>query len=379
MYNPFPIDIDRAKGVHIYDRAGNEYLDTFTGIGVMSFGHSYPPILRRFRDKLKRYAHVSNFFLDEDAPAVADMLVEHTGRDGRVFFTNSGAEASEAAIKAVKKTSVTGGRDRIVYFHEGFHGRTLGALSINGFRRYREPFEPLIPGAVELEFNDVDKFNHFMEHSGDRVIAVFLEPVQGSGGVVPIAARFAEAVEAARKKFGFWLVSDEIQAGLGRTGKFYSYQHFAMNPDIITVGKSLGGGLPLGACVFLDRAASIFAFGDHGSTFAPNPVALAGARYVLEKLPALMPSVVRNSALFAERLRAIASPRVKEIRGLGLMLGVLLDAEDPGLRDAALAKEKLLINVLANRLIRLLPALNATGEELSLMASKLSVLLGDVK
>ncbi|HNY10917.1 MAG TPA: aminotransferase class III-fold pyridoxal phosphate-dependent enzyme [Candidatus Wallbacteria bacterium] len=374
MYKPFPISIEKTSGIYVYSRDQKKYVDTFSGIGVMSFGHSYQPLISVMHEKMSLFMHVSNFFLDEDATRVADMLVGFTKKSGKVFFTNSGTEATEAALKAIKKAAAKD-KCRIIHFRDGFHGRTLGALSLNGFKKLREPFEPLFENTVELEFNNIACLESYMNENGDKVVALFLEPVQGSGGVVPMNIKFAAKIMEMREKYKFIVVSDEIQSGLGRTGEVYSYQNIKIDPDIILIGKSIGGGLPLGAAIFLGETANYLKFGEHGSTFAPNPVALAGARFVLENMPPLLPEVKKKGAYLAEKLRALNSPKIRVIRGMGLMIGVLLNHDDENLRDRAFSSEQLLINVLSNKLIRLLPPLNIEYAEIDMICEKLGKVL----
>ena len=373
MYDTFPVEIERARGVYVFDKEGQKYLDTFAGIGVMSLGHSDPGLLETLKAKMDRYMHVSNFFLDEDTLVVSQKLVNFTGKNGTVYFTNSGTEATEAALKAVKKRA-TAKRTKIVYFENSFHGRTLGSLSINGFKNLREPFEPLIPNTVELKFNDLSELDNFFESFGEETLAVFVEPILGSGGVVPITPEFAKAIEKYKKQYNFILVCDEIQAGLGRTGKIFSYQHYGLSPDIITVAKSLGGGLPLGATIFLENISQAFEKGEHGSTFAPNPVALAGARYVLEKVPALVEDVTKKGEYIIQSLSCKSLSKIKEIRGKGLMIGIELKESEPHLISNAL-DIGLLLNIVKGKVVRLLPALNISYTEIEEMINKLEVIL----
>jgi acetylornithine/N-succinyldiaminopimelate aminotransferase len=373
MYDTFPIEIEKSQGVYIIDKKGKKYLDTFAGIGVMSLGHSNPDLLETLKSKMDRYMHVSNFFLDEDTLAVSQQLVKFTEKHGSVYFTNSGTEATEAALKAIKKRA-TSTRNKIIYFENSFHGRTLGALSINGFKNLREPFEPLIPNTVELKFNDVNDLRNFFESFGEETLAVFVEPILGSGGVVPITLEFARAIEQYKEQYNFILVCDEIQSGLGRTGKIFAYQHYDLSPDIVTVAKSLGGGLPLGATIFLENISQAFEKGEHGSTFAPNPVALAGARYILENVPTLMDDVTKKGEYIIQGLSSKNLSKIKEIRGKGLMIGIELKESMPNLINEALNME-LLLNVVKGKVIRLLPALNIEYDEIEEMINKLEVLL----
>ena len=363
MYDHFNLRPQKAREVYVYSEDGKRYLDTFAGIGVLTFGHSYPELLRAVKNKMDKYMHISNYILDEDAEYVAKRLVEFTGKDGKVFFTNSGTESAEAALKAVKKCA-TKKRKKIIYFKNGFHGRTLGALSINGIERLRKPFGELLPSTVELSFNDVEEFNDYMDSHGEEVLAVFFEPIQGAGGIIPMDQEFSDVIKGNHERYKFILVSDEIQAGLGRTGKIYAYQHYGLDPDIIIVAKALGGGLPLGAAIFLKEAQNILKRGDHGSTFAPNPVSAAGARYVVDHIEKLLPSVREKGEYFVEEIKKINSNRVVDIRGKGLMIGIELDKSYTDLKQKAFERG-LLLNIISNyKVIRLLPALIITHEEI---------------
>lgn len=373
MYDAFPLKVEKAEGCYIYDQNGNKYLDTFAGIGVINFGHSNLELLEILKAKMNRYMHLSNFFLDEDATVVAEKLISFTGKSGTVYFTNSGTEATEAALKAVKKRA-TAKRNKIVYFENAFHGRTLGALSVNGFKNLREPFEPLIPNTIELKFNDIETLTQYFRTFGEETLAVFVEPILGSGGLIPITQEFAYAIESYKEKYNFILVCDEIQAGLGRTGKIFSYQHFNLNPNIITLAKSLGGGLPLGATLFLENISQAFEKGEHGSTFAPNPVALSGAKFVLTHIPDVLESVKEKGESIINWLQNKNFEKVKDIRGKGLMLGIELKEEDPHLKEKGL-EVGLLLNVLKNKIIRLLPPLTIKTEEIQEMLNKLELIL----
>jgi len=377
LYSPFPVEVDKARGIYIYSKDGKEYIDTFSGIGVLSFGHSYEPLVNKMKNKMDRYMHMSNYFKDEDLEVLSGKLVEYTGREGKVFFTNSGTEAIEAALKAVKKIS-TEKKNKIIYFSKAFHGRTLGALSLNGFKNLKEPFLPLLPHTVELNFNDIENFEDYMKKHGEEVVAVFFEPLQGSGGIVPVLPSFAEIIMKYRKIFKYITVIDEIQAGLGRTGHIYSYQNFDLEPDIITVGKALGGGLPLGAAIFLGETSDILKGSDHGSTFAPNPVALSGGRFLMEHVPQLLEEVSKKGFYFKELLCNLKSSKTKiiEVRGMGLMIGVVLDKPYPELKDKAFREENLLLNFVGNNsIIRLLPPLNIEYKEIEVIVSKLYEIL----
>jgi acetylornithine/N-succinyldiaminopimelate aminotransferase len=372
LYKEFDFKVDRALGVNIYDTQGNRYLDTFSGIGVLALGHSHEEVLKAQQLQMKRFEHISNFFIQDDAEEIAKILVTKTGRTGQVFFTNSGTEAVEAALKAVKKKSQESGRKKIMTFSNAFHGRTLGSLSLNGFERMRKPFEPLLDNVVRIPFNNREKFQEAIDKHINETVALFLEPIQGSGGVVKLDQAIADMIKNTLGKHDVLLVCDEIQAGLGRTGKFYAYQHLGIHPDIITLGKAIGGGLPLGATVFLNGTETIFQQGDHGSTFAPNPISIAGGKVVVKKISEIMDTIEEKGAYFVSNIKQ--TEKIQEIRQTGLMIGITLTEPDPKLRVKAQEKG-LLINVLNNRIIRLLPALNIEYSEMDEMIGILNELL----
>jgi acetylornithine/N-succinyldiaminopimelate aminotransferase len=372
LYKEFDFKVDRALGVNIYDTQGNRYLDTFSGIGVLALGHSHEEVLKAQQLQMKRFEHISNFFIQDDAEEIAKILVTKTGRTGQVFFTNSGTEAVEAALKAVKKKSQESGRKKIMTFSNAFHGRTLGSLSLNGFERMRKPFEPLLDNVVRIPFNNLEKFQEAIDKHINETVALFLEPIQGSGGVVKLDQTIADMIKNTLGKHDVLLVCDEIQAGLGRTGKFYAYQHLGIHPDIITLGKAIGGGLPLGATVFLNGTETIFQQGDHGSTFAPNPISIAGGKVVVKKISEIMDTIEEKGAYFVSNIKQ--TEKIQEIRQTGLMIGITLTEPDPKLRVKAQEKG-LLINVLNNRIIRLLPALNIEYSEMDEMIGILNELL----
>ena len=357
VYSPYDFVVDRAEGIKIFTDRG-VFLDTYAGIGVMALGHSNPEVIEAINSKVKRYMHMSNYFLDRDAVAVAELLAGMTGKSGEVFFTNSGTEATEAALKAIKKTR----KGKLVSFFGNFHGRTTGALSLTYNRKIREPFEPLLSNTVFLP-QDGKAFRDYLAEN--EVAGVFLECIQGNSGVIPVPLELARAVSELQKERGYLVVADEIQAGLGRTGRFFSYQYYGLEPDIIILGKAIGGGLPLGGVIY--SGFSPFEKGDHGSTFAPNPVALAAGRVVLSKLDeGFLESVLEKGNYFMERLSQLSW--AGEVRGKGLIIGV--STEEPvKIKDRAF-KNGVLLNVTSGG-IRFLPALNIEVREIDEIISRL--------
>jgi len=367
LYNSYDFTIEKAEGVYIYDKEGNKYFDTFSGIGVLALGHSHPKVVKEISSKLERYAHTSNYFLDEDTEKVAELI---TNEGEKVFFVNSGTEATELALKVIKK-KIEGGK--ILFFSNSFHGRSLGALSVNGFPGIRDQFKPLLPGTVEAEFNDVQSLKEAAADNPD-IKAVFFEPLQGSGGVQPASKEFIAELKNQIAANDWILACDEVQAGLYRTARRYSFEHFDLKPDLITVAKALGGGLPLGGVIMAGEMTEVLEPGDHGSTFAPNPLALRGAKVVLEELETMQDSITERGEYFLDKLKMIESEKIKEVRGIGLMLGIELEEEIPELRDKAQA-EGVLLNVVKGKVIRFLPALNITKYEIDELVKKLEKIL----
>lgn len=355
-YNRYPIQVSHAKGLKVWDKQGEEYIDTFMGIGVLLFGHNHDRVVSAMKEKLERYTHLSNFFLDEDAEIVAERLVKETGREGKIFFTNSGAESTECALKVVRKFKKKG---KIVSFVRNFHGRTLKALSVTGFDNIRKQFID-DPDVVFLPYN-VETVRDFFEREKE-IAAVFIEVVHGSGGLDVIPYEIVEIIKEYKQLRNYIIVADEVQSGLGRTGRFYAYQHFDIKPDIVTVAKGIGGGLPLGACVMLDEHANAFETGEHGSTFAPNPVALAGGRAILEMIDDKLLNYVADMGKEFEQVFSDL-PKVENIRGLGLMRGVVLKSNNIEVSD--FIREGLLVNILSSGVVRFLLPLNITFDELN--------------
>lgn len=357
IYNPYHITVEKAEGIRIYTDKG-VYIDTFAGIGVLNLGHSHPDVVNAVISKVRRFAHLSNYFLDPEAEEMAHTLLGFTGRKGCVYFANSGTEANEAALKAVKKCR----KGKIVSFEGNFHGRTLGALSVTYSEKLRNPFEPLLPDTVFLPL-DGKTFSRFA--CDNEIAGVFIECVQGNSGVLPVPEDLVHTVAKLRGERGYLIAADEVQAGLGRTGNYFSYQGYGLEPDIVTMGKGIGGGLPLGAAMFLDMVP--FGPGDHGSTFAPNPVALSAGMAFLGKLtPEFLEEIREKGNYLAKGLSKLGW--VTEVRQRGLMIGA-------GTADAETVKKKafdngVLLNI-AGGSIRFLPAFTITRDEIDEILDKI--------
>jgi acetylornithine/N-succinyldiaminopimelate aminotransferase len=362
-YRRPPLVFTRGRGCRLYDSRGREYLDFLAGIAVNALGYAHPRIVRVIRREAGRATHISNLFHNPYQAPLARRLTEWSGLD-RVFFSNSGSEAVEGALKLARayahtKTAGSGGpsKTRILAMENSFHGRTLGALSITHTPKYREPFEPLIPGVEFVRLNDVGDLEEKFDGS---VCAVVIEPIQGEGGIFPISEEFWKHARALATQYDAALIADEIQSGLGRTGRYFAYQRFGEDalPDIVTIAKPLAGGLPLGAFIANEKFAAAFSPGMHGSTFGGGPLACAAALEfltIVEENDLLENVRARGAELRGglERLRQRFG-FIREVRGEGLILGIDLSIEGAPFVQEAL-RRSMLINCTHEHILRLLP------------------------
>jgi len=370
-YKRWELEIVEGKGAKVIDANGTEYLDFVSGIAVCNLGHCHPAVVEAVQAQVQKLWHVSNLFENSLQEEVASLLVANS--DGqRVFFCNSGAEANEAAIKLARKYT---GKNKIITFHQSFHGRTFATMTATGQEKIHSGFGPLLPTFSYLPFNDAAALEQAMDH---EVAAVMLEAVQGEGGVTPAQAEFLQAAEKLCKQYGALLIIDEVQTGIGRTGKAFGYQHYGISPDIITVAKGLGNGIPVGALVGKEELADTFSAGTHGTTFGGNMIAMSAAKAVLENVmqPEFLESVTEKAAYFMELLQDVTTlPVVKEVRGKGLMIGIECNTEAaPFVTE--LQKKGLLVLVAGPNVVRLLPPLTITKEELETAASLIKEVLG---
>jgi acetylornithine aminotransferase len=376
-YGTPPIALDHGAGVRVWDVDGNSYLDFVGGIAVSSLGHAHPAIVAAVSEQVGRLAHTSNLAMHEPGVRLAERLVELLAVPARVFFANSGAEANECALKLARLHGRGSGRTEIVSCHNSFHGRTMGALSVTGNSAKREPFAPL-PGPVTfVDYGDVAAMRAAV---GEQTAAVIVEPTLGEGGVVPPPAGFLAAARAACDATGALLIVDEVQSGIGRTGHWFASQAEGVRPDIITLAKGLGGGLPIGACIGIGRAGELFAPGDHGSTFGGNPVACAAALAVLTTIADdhLLDNVKRVGEHLAHQLEALDSPLVTGVRGTGLWRGLALSGTHASAVEAAARSRGLLVNAVKPDTIRLAPPLILSEGEVDEAIPLLAAALGDV-
>jgi acetylornithine/N-succinyldiaminopimelate aminotransferase len=365
-YARLPVTFVRGQGVHLYDAKGKEYLDFLAGIAVNGLGHCHPRHVRAIQEQAATLIHTSNLYLTAPQADLAAKLASLSDFE-RVFFCNSGAEANEAAIKIARKHGKAhGGNEKyqIITAHRSFHGRTMATVTATAQPKYQEPFAPLVPGFHYVPFNDIAALETAVT---EETCAILLEPIQGEGGVYPAQKPYLEAARALCDKHQALLIFDEVQCGMGRTGKWWAYEHFGVIPDIMTLSKSLGGGVPIGACLARGEAAETLVPGDHGSTFAGNPLASRAALAVLETIEEehLLANAHAMGEYFVHRLSdPTIAPKIKEIRAIGLMIGVEL--AQPEARRVMLdcLERGLILNAVGDSILRLLPPLIVTKSEI---------------
>jgi acetylornithine/N-succinyldiaminopimelate aminotransferase len=376
-YGTPPLALDHGSGVRVWDVDGREYLDFVGGIAVSSLGHAHPALVAAVTEQVGRLAHTSNLAMHEPGLRLAERLVELLALPARVFFANSGAEANECALKIARLHGRPQGRTEIVSCHSSFHGRTLGALSVTGNAAKRDPFAPL-PGPVTfVDYGDVDALQAAV---GPDTAAFIVEPTLGEGGVVAPPPGFLAAARRICDSAGALLIVDEVQSGIGRTGHWFATQAEGVRPDVVTLAKGLGGGLPIGACLAVGPAGDLFAPGDHGSTFGGNPVSCAAALAVLGTITDdhLLDNVKRVGEHLADRLHAFDNPLVREVRGSGLWRAIGLDGPHAGAVEAAARQRGLLVNAVKPDALRLAPPLILTEAEVDEAVPLLDAALADV-
>jgi acetylornithine aminotransferase len=358
-YARLNVAFERGEGIWLWDTAGKRYLDALCGIAVTGIGHAHPTYVRAISEQAARIVHASNLYRIPEQERLAERLCEVSGMDA-VFFCNSGCEANEAAIKLARLHGHHKGVEQptIVVMEKAFHGRTIATLSATGSRKVQAGFEPLLAGFLRVPYGDIEAFNA-VTHS-KSIVAVLVEPIQGEGGVnVPDEIYLAQ-LRSLCDRHGWLLMLDEVQTGMGRTGKWFAHQHAAIRPDVLTLAKGLANGVPLGACLAAGAAASVFKPGSHGSTFGGNPLACVAASATLQVIAEeglldnahSMGELIRGS--LRQRLRDV--PGIRDIRGKGLMIGIELERPCGEVVDRALQRG-VLLNVTADNVVRLLPPL----------------------
>lgn len=369
-YNRWELELVTGKGTVVKDGEGRSYLDFISGIAVCNLGHSAEVVKEAVKEQLEKVWHVSNLFPITAQEEVGGLLTENTDLDA-VFFCNSGAEANEAAIKLAKKHT---GRTKILTFKQSFHGRTFATMSATGQEKVHSGFGPLVPSFDYLPYNDESALEDI---NGDEIAAIMVEIIQGEGGVIPGTSSFLKAVEAKCTEWGALLIVDEVQTGIGRTGRPFAYQHHDLNPDIVTAAKGLGSGFPVGAMIGKEALTASFTPGTHGSTFGGNPLAMAAAKATLETIfvPSFLQEVEDKGAYFMKELNDKLSNHNVSIRGNGLMIGIGLESEAGGI-ITDLRENGLLTLPAGPKVIRLLPPLTVSIEEIDQAVAKVEEALG---
>jgi acetylornithine/N-succinyldiaminopimelate aminotransferase len=381
VYRRAPIVLVRGEGVRVFDATGREYIDLTSGVGVASLGHANPELARILHEQATTLVHCSNLFYHPFQSQLADKLARLSGLE-RTFFCNSGTEGMEACLKFARRYWYTRGareRTEFVAFEGAFHGRTMGSLSITADPHYRDPFQPLIPGVTFVRVGDADALRTAVT---DRTAAIVLEPIQGEGGIRPMPPAFAQVVQETADRTGSLLICDEIQCGLGRTGVPFYYQALGLKPHLVSIGKAIGSGMPVGAALIKEEVARTVSYGDHGSTYGGNLLACRAGLYYVDQLlqGGLLAHVNRVGTYLGGQLRALASRHsmVAEVRGHGLMWGLELDRPASAVVDAA-RPHGLLVNGTAKTVVRLLPPLVITEEEIDQAMARLEAAMTDVE
>ena len=376
-YDRLPLSIVRGQGCHVYDAEGRPYLDCVGGIAVNALGYSHPDLVTSLERQVRTLMHTSNLFYTEPQAELARCLVKNSFAD-KVFFGNSGAEANEAAIKLARKYShdhFGPDRSEILTMVNSFHGRTMATLSATGQTKVQHSFEPLVPGFTSVPFNDLDAIEaKISEHTA----AIMVEPILGEGGVVVADMAYLKSLRDLCTTRNILLIFDEVQTGIGRTGTLFAYEHFGISPDIMTLAKGLGGGLPIGACLATEKVAQAFGHGTHGSTFGGNPLACTAARQVLRILleGGELKQCQERGAYLQQGLCALQEQFsiIKDVRGKGLLQGVELSIDGKPIVMDCLAK-RVIINCTMGRVLRFIPPLIITQKEIDVLLTTLASVL----
>ncbi len=383
-YERNPILFVDGAGMHLIDDSGARYLDLLSGIGVNALGYGHPAVVETINRQSRKLVHISNLYFHEGQAELAMRLTERAGMD-RAFFCNSGTEAWEAAMKLARAYSAMKRNEghtlgtKFLALENSFHGRTMGSVSTTHKDKYREPFQPLVPGVEFVRFNDVD---HLRASFSNEICAILIEPVQGEGGIRPVSQEFFAAARELTQSTGALLIADEIQSGLGRTGKWFAYQQFGIRPDITTLAKPLAGGLPLGAMLCTEEASRAMHPGLHGTTFGGGPLACAVAIAVIDAMEqeGLLSNIRETGAYFKAKLHDLAAKHesVVDVRGMGLMLAVEMNSADLAKKIVAkMLERRILINRTSETVLRFLPPFIMGKEHVDLAVSALNEILNE--
>ena len=380
VYNRFDVTFVKGKGIYLYDDKGEEYVDFVSGIAVNCLGHSNDVMVDAIKRQADRLIHISNLYYSDTQMELAKKLISNSKME-KVFFTNSGTEAVELAIKIARKygNSISRNKTEIIYMSESFHGRSTGALAITGQKKYQEPFEPLISNVVECKFNDVEDF---ISKINENTCAVILEPIQGESGIKRATNEFMKVIKEKCEEYQSLVIFDEIQCGMGRLGTLFAYEKFDITPDIVTIAKALGGGIPIGACLTKGIANNVMVPGDHGSTYGGNPFVCEVSRTVLTELidNGVIKNVNKLGVYAISKLNELKSQFdiIEEVRGEGLLIGIKLNESKMSSREFAEKglKNKFLVVPSGDNVVRYFPPLNVTKEEIDISIEKIKKILG---
>jgi predicted acetylornithine/succinylornithine family transaminase len=376
-YARFPIVIERGQGCRVWDSDGRQYLDLVAGLAVCNVGHCHPKVTKAIKEQAERLIHISNLYFSSPQVKLAEKLIEYSFAD-RVFFCNSGAEANEGALKIARRFAKEKGfpeRYEVITMTNSFHGRTLATLAATGQEKHRRGFEPMPDGFRHCPFNDL---NALEESISEKTCAIMVEPIQGEGGVNLPSEGYLEALRDLCDRKGILLIFDEVQTGMGRTGKLFAYQHSPVIPDIMTIAKGLAGGIPMGAILAKEEVASCMGPGSHASTFGGNPVCASAALAVISILidDGLIDNCEKMGRYFINRLNWLKGiyPQIRDVRGKGLLIGMELDVAGSGIVRRCMEKG-VLINCTVDRVLRFIPPLSISEEEIDLAIDVLNISL----
>ncbi|WP_251392276.1 aspartate aminotransferase family protein [Mediterraneibacter agrestimuris] len=379
IYNRFPVTLDYGEGVYLYDTDGKQYLDFAAGIAVMGLGYHNEELEEALKEQITKLCHTSNLYYHENCGEAAAALTKASGMD-KVFFTNSGTEAIEGALKTARKYAYLkqSGRYEFIAMENSFHGRSIGAVSVTGTKAYREPFEPMLTGVHFAEYNNLDSVKALVN---DKTCAIILEPLQGEGGIHPAAQEFMEGIRKICDEQDILMICDEIQCGMGRTGSMFAWQEYGVKPDIMTMAKAIGNGIPVGAFAVTENVAlNSMKPGDHGSTYGGNPLACMAVKKVLKLYEKnhIVDHVIETAAYLTEQLDRLVEKYecIKERRGKGLIQGIVLTESPTGVVNRALEEGLIIITAKGNT-IRFVPPLIIEKEHIDEMIRKLEKALSE--
>lgn len=377
-YKRFPVVLEKGQGARVWDKDGKEYLDFLAGIAVNSLGHNHPKLTKALNEQIGKLMHISNLYYNEVGILLADLLIKLTF-PGKVFYCNSGTEANEAAIKLARKYGKTklGGKTEIITTLGSFHGRTLGSLAATAQPKYQEAFQPLPGDFVYVPYNDLEAMEKAIT---SQTCAIMVEPIQGEGGVHPAQMEYLQGLRDICQKNNILLILDEVQTGIGRTGKMFAYQHYGIEPDVMTLAKGLGGGFPLGAMLVAEKYTDVLVPGDHGTTFGGNPLACRAALTTLETIleEKLVENALETGAYFFAKLQQMGE-EIDVVRGKGLMVGIDLKTVNAKELVAKALEKGLILNATGDKTVRFVPPLIVKKEEIDQCIAVLQEIIEELK